>query len=226
VQLNEVITLPLRVSVLADPLPFIVLAAQGKRVLNVGASGGVELYLPAQRDDWLHQRLTSVARELVGIDIDQDSIAHAARHGVTLEYGDCETWQAAPGFDLIVMSDVIEHVNAPLRAIANLMQLLTPGGQLMITTPNPSHHGLIGRAWTGRRTNVYYDHVAAFLPEHFQAICQRLGLRLSGIFFFSHTDRRSLANRVKSAITRTLGRLVPRTHASFLVCLENGEHKP
>lgn len=221
-QRDEVVNLSVAPRVLADPFPFILDCARGKRVLNVGASGGVEHYLPAQREAWLHHRLEKVAAELVGIDIDVDSVAFAARHGAELLVEDCETCSFQQPFDLIVMSDVIEHVNSPVRAIGNLAKQLAPGGRLLITTPNPTHYGLVARAWLGSRTEVYYDHVCAFLPEHFHVMGKRLGLRLSEVVFFSHMDTRNFGNRLKSLLARLLGRLVPRCHGTFLVVLQAG----
>lgn len=210
---------------LDDPFAFILSCADKKRVLNVGASGGVEQYLPDNRDAWLHHRLSSVAAELVGIDIDADSIAYAARHGVALHLANCETHRFERPFDLIVLSDVIEHVNAPLEAINNLAGQLTPQGRLLITTPNPTHYSLVARAWLGGRPAVYYDHVAAWLPEHFQVIGDRLGLRLTDAAFFSHMDRRTASTRFKSAFAHLAGRLAPRSLGSFLVVLQPGDPK-
>lgn len=219
-QRNEVVKLSVPPRVLADPFSYILDHARGKRVLNVGASGGVEHYLPMQRESWLHQRIDKVADELVGIDIDAESVAFAAQHGTNLLIADCETCSLTQTFDLIVMSDVIEHVNSPLRAIDNLAKHLSPNGRLLITTPNPNHYGLVLRAWVGRRTDVYYDHVCAFLPEHFQVISHRLGLKLSDVAFFSHVDTRSLGNRLKSHLARLVGHLVPRCHCSLMVALQ------
>ena len=219
-QRDETIDLPMAVRVMVDPFSFILDGARGKRVLNVGASGGVEHYLPDQREGWLHYRLGLVAAKLVGIDIDVESVNFAASHGVDLQVEDCETCHFTQPFDLIVMSDVIEHINAPCLAIENLARQLAPDGQLLITTPNPTHYGLVLRAWFGRRTGVYYDHVSAFMPEHFQAICLRVGLRLTDVVFFSHLDTRKISNHIRSILARLIGRLLPRCHSSFIVVLQ------
>lgn len=223
-QRDEVVSFPVRPRSIDDPFSYILSLARGKRVLNVGASGGVEHYLPDHQEAWLHRRLSSVAQETVGIDIDYDSIAYAASQGVKIQYGDCESIRFERPFDLIVMSDVIEHVSAPLRAIDNLAGQLTSRGQLVITTPNATHYGLVGRAWLSGSASVYYDHVMAFLPEHFQAICHRLDLRLADVAFFSHFDGRTATNRVKSLLGRMLGKLIPRSHSTFLVVLEPQSH--
>ncbi|MDR1064504.1 MAG: methyltransferase domain-containing protein [Azoarcus sp.] len=222
-QRDEVVHLQIRTREISDPVSYILQAAIGRRVLNVGAGGGVERYLPEHRDLWLHARLRNVAAEVTGIDIDHDSIEFASRHGVKIDYGDCENVCFDHPFDLIVMSDVIEHVNAPLYAISNLARQLSPQGRLLITTPNLTHYGMIGKAWFGKNTSVYYDHVMGFLPEHFQAISNRLGLSLTDIAFFSHIDSRSMLNRYKSLLSRFIGKLIPRAHSSLLVILESQE---
>jgi hypothetical protein len=118
------------------------------------------------------------------------------------------------------MSDVIEHVNSPLQAINNLAKQLAPGGCMIITTPNPTHYGLVLRAWLGRQTSVYYDHVSAFLPEHFQVMSNRLDLQVTDVVFFTHLDMRTSSNHFKSRLARLVGRVMPRSHSTFLVVLK------
>ena len=48
------------------------------------------------------------------------------------------------GFDIVLLGEVIEHVAHPDRLLATLRELLTPGGWLVLTTPNGDrfHTGL------------------------------------------------------------------------------------
>jgi len=46
-------------------------------------------------------------------------------------------WSARPIFDLVLMADILEHVNQPDHAITNARNLLKPGGYLLISTPTP-----------------------------------------------------------------------------------------
>jgi len=209
-----------KIGVLSDVVPYILEQASAKSVLNVGAAGGAELYLPEHRDEWLHHRLAGVTRELVGIDIDAKNIARAARNGISILEADCQTMKLDRRFDLIVMSDVIEHLDAPGVAVRTLVQHLAPNGRLLITTPNPTHYGTMARAVLGRAPSVYYDHVACFMPEHVQAICNRHGYRLTAVYFFGHIDRRTLAHTIKSRAARAVGRLSSRLYPSFLATVE------
>lgn len=209
-----------KIGVLRDAGSYILDQAAKKSVLNVGAAGGVEYYLPAHRDAWLHDRLGGVARELVGVDIDKLGIERAARDGVELIEADCQTMNLERRFDLIVMSDVVEHLDAPGAAICNLVQHLQPAGRLLITTPNPTYAGMLMRAILGRSLSVYYDHVACFAPEHVQAVCNRHGYHLTAVYFFAPIDGRNLGYRVRSRVAQTVGRLSPRLSPSFLAVIE------
>jgi 2-polyprenyl-3-methyl-5-hydroxy-6-metoxy-1,4-benzoquinol methylase len=156
----------------------------------------------------------------MGIDIDQTNLAWAARHGVEIVEADCQTMKLDRRFDLIVMSDVIEHLDAPGVAVRVLVEHLAPHGRLLITTPNPTHFGTLAKSFLRRAPSVYYDHVTCFMPEHLQAICDRHGYRLAEVNFFGHVDRRTLIHLVKSRVARAVGRLSPRLFPSFMVVVE------
>ena len=126
-QRNEVVTLPVMPSYVPDLWSLLAPLAGGKAVLNIGAAGNVEYYLDGRRELWMHDRLKSSATDLVGVDLDEESVAYANARGESLVVGNCETMQLGRKFDLVVFSEVIEHVNAPSAAVDNLMRHLKPG---------------------------------------------------------------------------------------------------
>lgn len=197
--------------------------ASNKSVLNVGAAGGVQGYLPNNREIWLHHQLGRVAKELVGIDIDEEAIAHASRHGVEIVKNNCETMDLRREFEIIVLSDVIEHLDAPVTGINNLMRHLSPDGHLLITTPNPTSSNTIARVMTGRGINVYYDHVTCFMPEHIQGICDRYGYEAEGYLFFDHLDKRSMVIQGKSIAVKFISMMNPRLATSFMAIIKHGK---
>jgi SAM-dependent methyltransferase len=117
------------------------------------------------------------------------------------------------------MSDVIEHLDRPAEAVRSLAKHLAPDGELWITTPNAGYLGHTAAALRGRAPGIYWDHVACYLPEHLQALCDRHSLTLAEVSFFSFTDQRSTTLRLKSGVVRALAALAPRLHNSFLAVI-------
>lgn len=101
------------------------------RALEVGPGSGV--YLPS-----LCERFKSV----VAIDIEEAHIAQlrkTADHFPTLKLmvGDLGLQQWPEKFDLVLCSEVIEHVAEPKSFMAGLAKAVQPGGILILSTPQP-----------------------------------------------------------------------------------------
>lgn len=220
-RINDLVSLETKPQRITNPFAYLEKLAFGKMVLNVGAAGGVRGYLPENQHVWLHHRLEKVSKSIIGIDIDQDAIDFARSHGVDIFNANCETMNLDKKFDLIVLSDVIEHMNAPVTAVVNLMRHLVPGGALCITTPNATSALAMGKIIMGGSPNIYWDHVASYSPEHIQAICDRYGYQLSDIHFFDHVDRRTFGNKVKSYLASSISMIYPRFATCFMAVIRN-----
>lgn len=93
---------------------------RGARVLCVGAGGEIGALLAQQ----------ATARGFTTLSVDIDAATGADRIGDICEAG------VIPGeFDAVVMCEVLEHVAAPHRALANIHAALRPGGRLILSTP-------------------------------------------------------------------------------------------
>jgi 2-polyprenyl-3-methyl-5-hydroxy-6-metoxy-1,4-benzoquinol methylase len=220
-QRNEIANLPSLPTYARDMWQLLTQLAKGKAVLNVGAAGNVEFYLSGRRDLWMHEKLKSLATELVGLDIDEESVSYANARGESLLLGNCENVELGRKFDLIVLSEVIEHVYSPTAALANLARHLAPGGKLFITTPNPTYYGTVLRALLNRSLNIYYDHVTSYFPENLVVMCRRLGLKVTGIHFYNVTDVRSANLKFRSWMARQIGQLIHRYGSNFILIIEN-----
>jgi SAM-dependent methyltransferase len=89
---------------------------------------------------WLHARLSGVAAECVGVDIDEDAIQHLRDHyGVTnIVRGNAENLDSLDQgrFDVVVAGEIIEHLGSPARFLESARTVLKPEGLLVITTTN------------------------------------------------------------------------------------------
>jgi 2-polyprenyl-3-methyl-5-hydroxy-6-metoxy-1,4-benzoquinol methylase len=223
-RVGDVVRLDREPRLLEDLPAYLSEQVSGRSVLDIGVAGGIEHYLPDHVDQWLHARIKHAATDVLAIDIDQQGISHAARHGWAIHHADCQIADLGRTFDVAVMVEVIEHVESPARAIANTLKHLVPGGRLYLTTPNPTFFGDIIRAFRGRSMSVYWDHQALFAPEHVQALCDRHGFVLSEVRMFCQRDQRSCINRFKSSLIERIGRINPRLNTSWLGVIQAKQH--
>ena len=121
--------------VLAEHLARYRLAARlaaGRNVLDAACGEGYGSAMLAAGD----------AASVVGIDIDEATVAHArATHGVDARQGDVSRLAFDDGaFDLVVSFETIEHVAEPDLALDEFRRVLSPGGVLVISTPNADEY--------------------------------------------------------------------------------------
>lgn len=123
-----------------------------------------------------------------GLDISPAAISYARRlaehKGISeradFRLGNIERLPfATRSLDLVVASEVIEHMPEPSRVIEEIARVLKPGGQLILTMPLDSH--------TPAHLNALSH------AEEFRSLCERSGLRLRRIepqWHFGYGDDR------------------------------------
>jgi SAM-dependent methyltransferase len=102
--------------------------ARGRRVLDAGAGEGYGVAMMR----------AAGAASIVGVDIDDDAVAHAREtYGAEFIKGDIAALPYPDkSFDLVVCFETIEHVSDPTKALTEVRRVLTDDGLLIISTPN------------------------------------------------------------------------------------------
>ena len=123
-----------------------------------------------------------------GLDISEAAVNYARRLAqhkgvadrVEFDVGDIALLPfESQSLDLVIASEVIEHMPEPGAVIAEIARVLRPGGQLIMTMPLESH------------TPAHIH--ALSCPEDFSALCEKTGLRISRIepqWHFGYGDDR------------------------------------
>jgi 2-polyprenyl-3-methyl-5-hydroxy-6-metoxy-1,4-benzoquinol methylase len=111
------------------------------RLLEIGAGGG--RYLRRMKERGWH---------VEGVDIDINLKEKLGKLNIPIHIGDIlDLNLTANTYDVIVMSQTIEHVYQPGAVLREVLRLLKPGGKIVLTTPNVASHAraLCGRFWRG-----------------------------------------------------------------------------
>lgn len=84
------------------------------------------------------KRLAALSDDVTSIDINSDFVIAASIDNptVTTLVSSVETFSSTKPYDLILISEVLEHVSNTKIALHNLYQLLSEDGFLILTTPN------------------------------------------------------------------------------------------
>lgn len=104
--------------------------AEDRRVLDLGCGCGHGSNLLLERG----------ATEVVGVDVDRRAVAYANRRygltGASFEVADAEGLPRDLGpFDVVVSSNVFEHLREPARGFEGVLALLRPGGVFALAVP-------------------------------------------------------------------------------------------
>ena len=155
-------------------------------VLDAGCGDGLYLEAIGTHD--------GAPDRLVGCDISRRILetawATAERSGVEPELAHANLERlpfADEEFDLVLCTQVIEHLLDPAAGVRELARVLKSRGTLVITTDNARNlvtkalnvpHDLAVRAlgWRGRRLKVHFPH-ASFTPDAFATLVRGAGLQ-------------------------------------------------
>ena len=137
---------------------------RGRRLLDVGCGRG-EIVEAGVRAGW----------DPLGIDLSRAAIDQCERRRLPCRVlGLFDPELDARRFDVIVMSEFIEHVAHPRRHLERARQLMRAGGRVYITTPNFNSlsHRITGAGWGV----IGKGHVAYYTPATLRAILGAAGL--------------------------------------------------
>jgi len=138
---------------------------EGKRVLDAACGEGYGA-----------RRLASKARQVVGVDLSEQAVAHAsARYPVpnlTFQQADCSQLPFPSGhFDCIVSFETLEHLENQQEMVKEFRRVLAPDGFLVISSPDKAvYTEQLGNHNIFHRRELYRRELEALLLGEFPSM--------------------------------------------------------
>lgn len=126
----------------------------GKRVLDLGCRYGALT------------RAYVDGNEVLGLDVDREALAEAAKLGIETRWADVEQpLELEDGsFDVVVAGELLEHLRDPGATVAEARRVLCPGGTLVGSVPNAYRLKNRLRFLAGRPPEQDPTHLQLFSP--------------------------------------------------------------
>jgi len=124
-------------------------------VLDVGCSSGA----------FLHQLKKRFSNDykILGTDVSQAPLDHAAKMGVPVARGEFLTQTFEEKFDAVTFWAVMEHLSDPKSFLQKAAAILKPGGHCFILTPNMN--SLAVRLVGSKYRYIFAEHLNYFTPR-------------------------------------------------------------
>ncbi len=154
---------------------------QDKDVLDIGCVGQDIDY---SSQDWIHNQIKNVSKSLVGVDINIKGINNINQMGYEIYHYD--KLNRDKKFDILIMLDVIEHVNDPVEFLNNYKKFLKEDGKIIVTTPNSNRAINFVNIFFRNDYSLNYEHTFWFCPKTFLEIVNRVdGLEASEFYWLN-----------------------------------------
>lgn len=190
---------------------FILDRCRGKRVLHLGCVDAGLLAERYARGELVHQKLAAVSADLWGVDVDTEGIAFLQEQGFRqLFVGDvCDlatfTRLGEACFDVILASEVVEHLLNPGLFFDAVKTVMTPDQTMLIVTV-PNAFRISTLLWLRHGVEyVHPDHNYWFSCYTATNLLRKCGFSVDSVFMYTHEQRVGLSRQVR----RLLGRRQP-----------------
>ena len=163
-----------------DKDQFILDRCRGKRVLDIGCVN--HTLEAAARPDWRHGHLKKVASELVGLDYEEAAVQKLRSEGYNIIAADAQDFDIRDkypqGFEVVVASEIVEHLVNPGGFLTSIRKHLAPGGVLLLSTPHAYGLGFFLEILVFGEEVINDDHTMTFSKKNMHWLMKKSGMKV------------------------------------------------
>lgn len=149
-----------------------------------------------------------------GLEVNEVAAEQARRNGFTVYTKSLEDFNPDDLFDVVVLSNVLEHAVSPKEMLSNIRRILKPGGEVWISLPNANSWlcGMFGKYWINWHVPFHITH---FSMDTLESILQESDFEIQD----AHQETPALwvAHSLIVRLFATPGRATKQLRNPFLV---------
>jgi 2-polyprenyl-3-methyl-5-hydroxy-6-metoxy-1,4-benzoquinol methylase len=179
-----------------DYVDWLLQQVRNKSCLDIGA---IEHDLSfTERPTWKHKLVSEASSRTVGIDILEDYVETLKQRGYDIRSCDATSDEfIGETFDVVIIGDVIEHVDNPVKLVRFALRHLNQDGIAVAKTPNPFFYDHI-KKYTKNKAFINADHMAWFSPSMALEIARRAECSLDSYLIFPESGKPILKRLLKN----------------------------
>ncbi len=169
----------------SDKIDFFIKYTKGKNVLDLGSVDHHEDNSDSKH--WLFKALQDNSNNIVGLDYYQKGVLALRDKGYNITYGDAQNFNFDTQFDVVTAGDLIEHLPNLDGFLGSVRNVLSPGGVLVISTPNPwCWKYFLYHCFRLRLRPLNKEHVSWFCIQSLTQLLARYGFEEIESHYSSH----------------------------------------
>lgn len=133
-----------------------------------------------RKGNWLHGYLCKISSNVLGIDIEEDSINQMKATGYNVLFANCEKLDLDQTFDVIIAGEVIEHLSNPGLFLEGVKRHLKPTGKFILSVPNAYCYYNILSSMFRSKVPVHEQHACWYDKTTIKQLIQRYSFEISG----------------------------------------------
>lgn len=203
---------------------------KGKDILHVGVGGAItdldlkDKFLKTNVSNWFHSKISKTAKSIATLELEQDNIdkfkeiipgdyilGDITDPGVLENFGEKK-------YELIVFTEIIEHIDCFRTALQNMRSLLKPGGQILISTVNAYNIFSFVKLLFRYESN-HIEHTSYFSYLTIKQLLWMNQLQIDEFYFAHDYPKKFLTRMVKYFFYR----LTPQYSQGILVLASNAD---